>query len=256
MIADPTIEYAEAIQLFGNDLCFANMCGSIVYGSDNLKNDLDLIVVLNSSTPNNGLLETRKRFSLEYYSIHRKLGRTPDRKFPGEVISLAMAYESAVGRGTSIIDGRPALPMVKNDNFWNDPNNEYRCWRSMLAFHAGAFIGGNKRVWKYISDLARAEIFAQLSFEHSVPIEEPCEIAKAIMHLGKEYIGITLTYDPEFTKHLILEHPTTIDQIRNLPGAQGKTLEEQIITSRQALVFANQGKTFKSEPLFRWEDIR
>lgn len=142
--------FKEAIDAsFGDFVKYSFLTGSINYIPEHIfraKSDVDLLVLLSDDILKSG--ETKERrtyFNDRYKQIHQDFDLKPDYVFPGEVISESMLTEVKEGRGFEKNKDRLTYKKItgKNQEWLDNPDLEFRCWRSMYFFtkNKGLIIG-------------------------------------------------------------------------------------------------------------------
>ena len=247
------------IKNFEDSIIFASLNGTCAFNSDSNSSDIDILVVLDNKKVVNDyetFLEKRKKFTRDYFKIHDKLHKKPDCLFPGEIICNLMAHDAVSGRGTDIIDNKLELRTVSSDDYWSNPENEYRCWRSMIAFNNNCHINGNKDVLSEYQMLAQAEIFKQHVFELDLDFfPSPTNLAKQIMMKGKGYLGFDQNYEPAFTDFITKKYDAILASLKFVDSNR-KINKDELLIDRNTLLYKIKNNHFKSQKLFNWEDIK
>lgn len=212
-------EFREALfDAFGFYNRFALFSGSFLYQSlDELrgKSDVDIIAVLDDSVlDDQDYLERRRFFNHTYVDIHRKYGLEPDTFFPGEIISSSMLEETKQGRGfkrdSNVLEYEN---MTGNDEEWiNNPDLEYRCWRSMFFFtnDSGIIFGD----YEDIIESRKKVIFPLLAyFYRNMNLEQEISYQDFLQQLisffkssEKSDFGYSYSYDKKLEDDLLREN--------------------------------------------------
>ncbi|RLJ01130.1 MAG: hypothetical protein DRP06_00070 [Candidatus Aenigmatarchaeota archaeon] len=152
--------------LFSTEVRYGFITGSFAYKNPTKFSDIDIVIVLDPNGKNQEILKSKRyEFTEEYLKIHDEYNLNPDTYFPGEIISQDMIYDAINGRGYKIKEGLYLEDIIYEEQ-WDDPELEYRCWRSMLAFNNNQFLTGDKKQFEEDRLLLNIEIAKYLLIEH------------------------------------------------------------------------------------------
>jgi predicted nucleotidyltransferase len=111
---------------FGGQEVFSCLTGSIASGTATPASDIDLLVVLPDHLPLAEASAGREIFTRLYVDLHRRHRRTPDLRWPGEVL-FAADLDTALAGGVFVLDDATGrLTLCQADQ-------PYRYWVSMIA---------------------------------------------------------------------------------------------------------------------------
>ena len=191
-------------KIFGNLTLYSFLGGSVAFGIDADSSDIDCIVVLRDKAYKDiEIREKVNRFAEGYIKLHYALGRIPDPKFPGDVISASQKEEALAGRGF-VNKGEIELPPILKFGDWDKQNVDYRVWLTEIAFGNNTFLTGN--LHQFQDDSLRAidtivKFLLLLSKNDSISPENLCN---EIFKRGKSFLGLSDRYRPVF-ENLLLE---------------------------------------------------
>lgn len=127
-------------EIFGKSLAFGFVFGSSAKGTATEHSDIDMFICL-STTP---LKETMDRFVEWYQSVHSALGRIPDMKYPGEVMTSKQLIDRL-----NRIQMAPFTKTIAEYSLW-----EAFIWLSAMVDTKTTLTIGNKQEWETCSNMA------------------------------------------------------------------------------------------------------
>lgn len=193
-IKDEIIQKAKVV--FGDDLHFVSLAGSVIYGGSVLgKSDLDIVLLLNDNFLINNtkeqLHEKCMKFAEHYIYIHKKYGFSPDLLFPGEFLTLGMVDDVIAGRGFAVKDNRLHLPPASGSYYLGSEETWFRAWLSMLAFSKR--LQGSSVEFRKIQKRAWKTIILFLLSKHDGLHIAPTDITQSLIKNTNKALGFGVT---------------------------------------------------------------
>ena len=263
----------ELTRVFGDDFSFGLVCGSLAYGAVSEQSDIDLLFVLKADNADLNLIERRRRFTQQYYDIHRRHGFNSDSFFPGEVISISMLEDSLHYRGFEVRQDRLHLTPVLKESDWSI-EKEYCCWLSMMAFNNGYFISGDEKKFQDYRIKANESLhlyFLQSFDQKRIRVEDYiCSCLEKILSGERAFLGIKKEEREKFTDDFFQTTPLALMRLQ-IKGVIQINKQSKGVIQIDNNVYINyrnlmqhvgyavdnvRRNTFKSKALFNWEEVR
>jgi predicted nucleotidyltransferase len=262
------ISFKDSIEkLFSDEIVYAFLTGSFAYRDFINTSDIDVVVVLNpNGTNSEELIYKRHEFTKEYLKIHENYSFNPDLHFPGEVISKDMINDAVDGRGYKVNDGFYLEDIVYEEQ-WDDPELEYRCWRSMLAFNNNQFLIGDKKCFEKDRLASNIEITKYLLLEnlkskgskkYNIP-ELKDLLINRIISGNKEFLGLKngSTYQNDLNDIYDQIFPILISEdYLLLNGNKVIPNKDKLLDWKNDKLYKLENGLFNTPHLFDWNEIR
>lgn len=254
-------EFADSLSAFEDDLIYSFLTGTHSYEKCDNGSDLDVVVVLDNDaySKKEEVYEAINEFLDTYIDVHVSTNRSPDKLYPGEYISIKQVGDALAGRGFGIDDSEVKLRAVEEESFWEDPEKEYRCWRSMLAFNNNRFLGGNQELFETHRDKAWDQIIRFIAKnERALTVEK---VSNHIVDGGEPYLGINDKYEPNFSEREREQISSSLSRLSDqgfLEEKKGRyfPVDNNIENWESDIVAKHEDSLWRSEHLIDWDKVR